>query len=75
MVRRTAACRLDISSEAATPSPVTSAITNAIRRGASPLQVQAMARHGSFDTTLGYYHEVSRLDNPAEDLIDYEAEH
>jgi len=49
-----------------------SAITNAIRQGATPMQVQAMARHASFDTTLGYYHEVSRLDNPAEDLIRYE---
>lgn len=48
-----------------------SAITNAIRRGGSPLQVQAMARHGSFDTTMGYFHEIARLDNPAEDLIDY----
>jgi site-specific recombinase XerD len=48
-----------------------SAITNAIRRGATPLQVQGMARHQSFDTTLGYYHETGRLDNPAEDLIDY----
>lgn len=49
-----------------------SAITNAIRRGATPMQAQAMARHGSIDTTLGYYHEVSRVDNPAEDMIDYE---
>jgi integrase/recombinase XerD len=48
-----------------------SAITNAIRRGATPMQVQSMARHQSFDTTLGYYHEVSRLDDPAEDLIEY----
>lgn len=48
-----------------------SAITNAIRQGGSPMQVQAMARHSSFDTTLGYYHEVARLDNPAEDLIFY----
>ena len=48
-----------------------SAITNAIRHGASPMQVQAMARHTSFDTTLGYVHEVARVDNPAEDLIDY----
>ncbi len=51
-----------------------SAITNAIRQGGSPLQVQSMARHGSFDTTLGYYHEVARLDNPAEDLITYRPE-
>jgi site-specific recombinase XerD len=49
-----------------------SAITNIIRRGGTPLQAQAFARHASFDTTLGYYHEVARLDNPAEDLISYE---
>lgn len=49
-----------------------SAITSAIRHGASPLQVQAMARHKSFDTTLGYYHEVSRTENPAEDLVNYD---
>jgi hypothetical protein len=30
-----------------------------------------MARHASFDTTLGYIHEVNRLDAPAEDLIAY----
>ena len=50
-----------------------SAISNAIRNGAEPLQVQAMARHQSFDTTLGYYHELSRTEKPAEDLIDYAA--
>lgn len=49
-----------------------SAITNAIRNGGEPLQVQAMARHRSFDTTLGYYHEIGRTAAPAEDLIDYE---
>jgi len=48
-----------------------SAITNAIRNGASPMQVQAMARHASFDTTLGYFHAVNRIDNPAEDFIRY----
>jgi len=48
-----------------------SAITSAIRNGATPLQVQAMARHNSFNTTLGYIHEVSRLDAPAEDLVEY----
>ena len=50
-----------------------SAISNAIRNGAEPLQVQAMARHQSFETTLGYYHELSRTEKPAEDLIDYGA--
>lgn len=49
-----------------------SAITNAIRNGGEPLQVQAMARHRSFDTTLGYYHEIGRTAAPAEDLIDYD---
>ncbi len=48
------------------------AITTAIRRGATPMQVQAMARHKSFDTTLNYYHEVNRLDSPAEDTISYD---
>ena len=50
-----------------------SAITNAIRHGATPLQVQAMARHTSFDTTLGYFHQEARTANPAEDAIDYGA--
>jgi integrase len=48
-----------------------SAITSAIRNGATPLQVQSMARHKSFDTTMNYYHEVGRTANPAEDLINY----
>lgn len=48
-----------------------SAISNAIRNGAEPLQVQAMARHQSFETTLAYYHEIARTTNPAEDLVDY----
>jgi integrase/recombinase XerD len=48
-----------------------SAIINVIRNGATPLQAQAMARHRSFDTMLGYFHEVGRIDNPAEDLINY----
>ncbi len=48
-----------------------SAISTAIRNGAEPLQVQAMARHKSYDTTLKYYHELSRTENPAEDLIVY----
>jgi site-specific recombinase XerD len=50
-----------------------SAITTAIRKGASPLAVQAMARHRSFDTTLAYMHEVGRTRDPAERYIDYSA--
>ena len=49
-----------------------SAITNAIRHGAEPLQVQSMARHQSFDTTLSYYHEEARTLDPAEDYVRYE---
>jgi len=48
-----------------------SAITNAIRRGGTPLQVQALPGHSSFDTTLGYFHAGARTANPAEDLIEY----
>ena len=48
-----------------------SAISNALRHGASPLEVQAMARHKSMDTTLVYVHELRRLANPAEDKIVY----
>jgi integrase len=48
-----------------------SAISAAIRNGAEPLQVRAMARHKSYDTTLRYYHELSRTENPAEDFIQY----
>lgn len=48
-----------------------SAISAAIRNGAEPVQVQAIARHKSFDTTLSYYHELNRTENPAEDLIQY----
>jgi site-specific recombinase XerD len=48
-----------------------SAISTAIRNGAEPLQVQAMARHKNYNTTLIYYHELSRTENPAEDLITY----
>jgi integrase/recombinase XerD len=49
-----------------------SAITNAIRHGATPMQVQAMARHQSFGTTLGYFHQEARTANSAEDFIEYE---
>jgi integrase/recombinase XerC/integrase/recombinase XerD len=48
------------------------AITNAIRHGASPLQVQHMARHADIKTTLAYYHETDRLVDPPEDRISYE---
>jgi integrase/recombinase XerD len=47
------------------------AISNAIRNGAQPLQVMSMARHGDFRTTQTYYHETGRLQHPAEDLIVY----
>jgi len=49
-----------------------SAISQAIRGGATPTQARAMARHASLDTTLVYYHELGRLTEPAEDLISYD---
>jgi integrase/recombinase XerD len=48
-----------------------SAISTAIRAGATPTQAQAMARHANVNTTLIYYHETGRLTTPAEDLIEY----
>jgi integrase len=49
------------------------AITSAIRNGANPLDVQMMARHRNFSTTLGYYREMARTSDPAEDCISYGA--
>jgi integrase/recombinase XerD len=48
------------------------AITSAIRHGATPLQARQMARHKSLDTTMIYYHELDRLTNPAEGFITYD---
>lgn len=48
-----------------------SAITQAIKGGATLMQAQSLARHESPDTTTGYIHEVNRVVNPAEDLIKY----
>jgi integrase len=50
---------------------ITNAIRQALKTGRSPLAVKGFARHQSMDTTLGYYHEVGRLDDPLEDIIDY----
>ncbi len=50
-----------------------SAITNAIRNGASLLDAQAMARHASANTTGIYYHHLERMTNAAEKRIDYRA--
>ncbi|GIL15294.1 MAG: hypothetical protein BroJett039_04670 [Chloroflexota bacterium] len=50
------------------------AITNAIRHGAPVQKVRAMARHASIETTMIYYHELDRIENPAESFISYDAE-
>jgi len=47
------------------------AITQVIKAGGTLMQAQAIGRHKSPDTTMGYIHEVDRLDNPPEDLIQY----
>ena len=49
-----------------------SAISTAIRNGASLTQVQAMARHANINTTMIYFHETGRTSEPAEDFIQYE---
>lgn len=51
-----------------------SAITSAIRHGAPLPKVQAMARHASLNTTMIYYHELDRVEDPAESYVRYEDE-
>jgi site-specific recombinase XerD len=48
------------------------AITNAIKHGAPVQKAQAMARHANISTTMIYYHETDRVENPAEEFIKYE---
>lgn len=48
-----------------------SAITNAIRNGASLLDTQAMARHANAATTQIYFHNLQRIENAAEKKISY----
>jgi integrase/recombinase XerC/integrase/recombinase XerD len=48
-----------------------SAITSAIRNGASLLEAQAMARHSDPATTQIYFHQVQRIENAAEKKIKY----
>lgn len=47
------------------------AITSAIRHGASAEKVKGMSRHASLDTLMLYYHEIDRIDDPAEQYISY----
>lgn len=47
------------------------AITTAIRRGARIEQTQAMARHSCLQTTMGYYHNLDRVEQAAERYIDF----
>ena len=49
-----------------------SAISAAIRNGASLTLVQAMARHANINTTMVYFHDTGRLSEPAEDFVVYE---
>ena len=44
-------------------------VTLAIEGGASLMEAQAAARHRSIQTTMVYFHEHGRLDNPVEDRI------
>src|SRR5262245_12808883 len=49
-----------------------SAVTSAIRNGASLLEAQAMARHSNPATTQVYFHNLERIENAAERRIKYE---
>jgi integrase/recombinase XerC/integrase/recombinase XerD len=46
------------------------AITNALKGGASLQEVKTMARHANINTTLIYSHNLERMANPAERVID-----
>lgn len=48
-----------------------SAITSAIRNGASLQDAQAMARHANLATTQIYFHNLARIENAAERRIQY----
>ena len=50
------------------------AITNAIRHGAPVQKARSMARHADISTTMIYYHETDRVQNPAEEFVRYENE-
>lgn len=45
-------------------------VTLAIEGGATLMEAQSAARHRSIQTTMVYFHEHGRLDNPIEDRID-----
>ena len=47
------------------------AITSAIQHHAPIEKVRGMSRHESLSTVMIYYHEVDRIEDPAEDYIDY----
>ena len=47
------------------------AITLAILGGASPQQAQAMARHSDIKVTLGYFHNLARVEAAAERQISF----
>lgn len=48
------------------------AITSAVTHGAPVQKVKNMARHSSIDTTMIYYHEIDRIEDPAEGYINYD---
>jgi site-specific recombinase XerD len=48
------------------------AISAAIRHGAPAEKVRGMSRHASLDTLMIYYHENDRIDDPAEQYINYD---
>jgi integrase/recombinase XerD len=48
-----------------------SAITSAIRHGVPLPKVQSMARHANISTTMIYYRELDRVEDPAEGYVSY----
>lgn len=48
------------------------AITKMIVEGLSPTKVMSVSRHKRLDTLMVYAHDVDRLEQPAEDVINYD---
>ena len=48
------------------------AIIKVLRATRDPLRAKGMSRHASLDTLMIYAHELGRIENPAEDSIDYD---
>lgn len=59
-----------VSDRITTHSTRHTAITQCILNGASVQEAQSMARHKDINTTMGYFHNINRLENNAESRLE-----